>query len=137
MIVDVFGLGELSGCQAIAATSPGNGRYIGDCCIRFWAERSWAQLAGAVGIEADEFIINGGIGTLTVRRAGNDMLPTPTIKVTPAPRVAAEESARRADLCRACPQYRPGSDICGRCGCGFVIADRINSAHSRCPDGIW
>ena len=74
--------------------------------------------------------------SLILRETGNDLIETTPLPARPMPPTAAEITRRQAS-CRACVSYRPGSDRCALCGCGFVIAERTRSAVAHCPGGRW
>ncbi len=74
--------------------------------------------------------------SLVMRETGNDLLETTPLPARPMPPTAAEITRRR-ESCLACTSYRPDSDRCALCGCGFVIAERTRSAVAHCPEGRW
>lgn len=51
--------------------------------------------------------------------------------------VSDDTAQARTAICKACPRYRPNTDVCGVCGCGAVVAQRARSILGKCPEGKW
>lgn len=74
--------------------------------------------------------------SLIMRPSGNTLIETSPLGTAPRA-LAPGDAERRRATCQACTYYRPGSDRCTLCGCGFVIAERVHSRVARCPGGRW
>jgi uncharacterized protein DUF6171 len=53
-------------------------------------------------------------------------------------RVSPEEEARRMEICRACPDFRPMKVLGGMCQlCGCLMAAKAKLKYSECPVRKW
>ena len=100
--------------------------------IDAWKGRHLSDLSDAPPIA----VIREADRSLILRPSGNDLIETAQLDERLPPPSPAEVE-HRAALCRACPHYRAESDLCGLCGCAFVIAERVASPVARCPEGRW
>lgn len=95
------------------------------------------HVATVPGWAASAIIVVRELGRSFVMRAGgNDLIETAPLAERPEP-IAPAEVARRESCCHACGHYRAGSDQCGLCGCGFIVAERVASPLASCPGGHW
>ena len=51
--------------------------------------------------------------------------------------VSPAELDRRLTICRSCPEYRPKTEQCGKCGCYLPLKARLESETGQCPRGMW
>jgi len=51
------------------------------------------------------------------------------------PRSPEELSEYRLEICRGCPEYRPKTNQCKKCGCFMKLKTTLLNA--RCPIGKW
>lgn len=46
-----------------------------------------------------------------------------------------EESKRRFDICKQCPELLAVTNQCKKCGCFMSVKTKIDA--SKCPEGKW
>ena len=51
------------------------------------------------------------------------------------PRSSEELSVYRLEICKGCPQYRPRTNTCKKCGCFMKLKTTLE--HAKCPIGKW
>jgi hypothetical protein len=49
--------------------------------------------------------------------------------------VETEESKRRFDICKQCPELLHVTNQCKKCGCFMLVKTKIEA--SKCPEGKW
>lgn len=109
-----------------------HGRIVQPGPIDAWKSRHLSDLPDAPPLA----VIREPDRSLIMRPSGNELIETaPLDERLPSPSPA--EIERRSTLCHTCPHYRAESDRCGRCGCAFVIAERVASPVAHCPEGRW
>ena len=51
------------------------------------------------------------------------------------PRSSEELAAYRLEICKSCPEYRPKTNTCRKCGCFMKLKTTLENA--KCPIGKW
>ena len=52
-----------------------------------------------------------------------------------SPRSPKELAQYRFDICKQCPEFRPASHTCRKCGCFMKLKTTL--AEAKCPLGKW
>lgn len=146
-------LARLPPCAPIVASKGLHPRYLGDAAIRGYRDRPLADLRAVLGLDAEEAVIVGGIGTLVLRSGGNEFAPAPSLMSRAGSLLSAGGDAlvraatgqpvlvdaatrdRRLATCADCPLWDDAAGRCGACGC-FTRA-KAALAGERCPQGLW
>ena len=81
----------------------------------------------------------GFLSTLTRSSPGDAGTTTPHVKTTsPVVGTCSPQTAgARLATCHQCPDYRPATDRCGRCGCADTMTRRTTSRLGFCPANRW
>ncbi|MBA2481222.1 MAG: hypothetical protein H0V44_11215 [Planctomycetes bacterium] len=129
---------RLAVCAAIVEAKGADSPYAADCVVRTYQGRHLSDLFLDLGWEIDstsEAVIHAGIGTLTMRSNGNQLVEVaPHTSGEPLAADAAKAQERR-QICAGCSHYIDANCLVAGCRCaGKGIAD---NRFSRCPVGKW